>query len=248
VHTALAALSVVVAGCGSNPQSRLSAPISPRSIEPPTDSPGSVPATARQGDPCNVPSGEVKVGAQMIERGAVLLFTTSDEVRNLRQRVAELTVPASLRTVQPRFDNVQGGVRLVFEAETAGGLAVVQRAVREHARQIAQTCGMVLAAPLDRTAEQQRGESPPAAADSPASSDASRNTQAARNEQTEAEADKSDSTKPPAKSGSEPEPAKQPENKPKDSDEPKDDKIPKEDEKPPIPRLPGPHPDPIASD
>ena len=82
----------------------------------------------------------------MIERGAALVFTTSDDVRYLRQRVAQLSLSAPLRTVQPRFDNIQGGVRLVFEAETAGDRAIVQRVVREQAREIAKTCGMVLAA------------------------------------------------------------------------------------------------------
>jgi hypothetical protein len=251
LQTAVAALSVVVAGCGSNPPTAHSPRVSAQPIEPPIHSVALVPATAPRGDPCNVRSGEVRVGAQTIERGAALVFTTSDDVRNLRQRVARLSVSTSLRTVQPRSDNIQGGVRLVFEAETAGEGAIVQRVVREHAREIAKTCGMVLAAPGEWSAEQQREESSPAAANSPVSSEASEKTSAARDKQKESAADKSDSTKPPAKDDPkpEPDPAKQkPEEKPKDSDKPKDDKIPKEDEKPPIPPLPDPRPDPIAPD
>jgi hypothetical protein len=248
-QTAVAALSVVVAGCGSNPPSAQSVQVSARPPEPPADSTALVPATARRGDPCDVRSGEVKIGAQIIERGAALVFTTSEDARQLRQRVAQLSVLTPVRTVQPRFDNIHGGVRLVFEAETAGDRAIVQRVVDQHAREIAKTCGMVLAAPGEWSAEQQREESS-RAADSPASSERSDDTPAARDTQKESDTDKSDSTKPPDKADAKPEPAKQPkpENEPKDSDKPKDDKMPKEDEKPPIPSLPGPRPDPIAPD
>ncbi len=250
LQTAVAALSVVVAGCGSNPPSAHSARTSVRPIETASDSTTLVPATARRGDPCNVHSGEAKVGAQMIERGAALVFTTSDDVHDLRQRVRDLTVLAPLRTVQPRFDNVRGGVRLVFDAETAGDLVIVQRVVREQAREIANACGMVLAAEGEWAAEQQREESSSGAADSHASPRASQDTSAARDKQKAPEADESDTAKPPAKADAKPEPAKQPkpENEPKDSDKPKDDKIPKGDEKPPVPSLPGPRPDPIAPD
>jgi hypothetical protein len=252
LQTAIAALSVVVAGCGSNPPSAQSARVSDRPLEPPTDSAALVPATARRGDACNVRSGEVKVAVQIIERGAALVFTTSDDVRDLRQRIAQSSVSAPVRTVQPRFDNIQGGVRLVFEAEAARDRAVVQRAVDEHAREIATTCGMVLAAPGEWSAEQQREESSRAAADSPVSSAPSDDRPAAQDTQKASDADTSDRTKASDKSDAKPEPgpAKQPkpENEPKDSDKPKDDKIPKEDEKPPIPSLPGPRPDPIAPD
>jgi hypothetical protein len=252
LETAIAALSVVVAGCGSNPPSAQSAPVSVRPLEPPTDSTALVPATARRGDPCNVRSGEVKVGVQTIERGAALVFTTSDDVRDLRQRVAQLSVSAPVRTVRPRFDNIQGGVRLVFEAEPAGDRAVVQRVVDEHAREIAKTCGMVLAAPGEWSPERQREESSRVAADSPVSSERSNDTPAAKDTQKESDADKSDRTKPSDKADAKPEPGPtkqpKPENEPKDSDKPKDDKIPKGDEKPPIPSLPGPRPDPIAPD
>jgi|RhiMethySRZTD1v2_1073278.scaffolds.fasta_scaffold72664_2 hypothetical protein len=250
---AVAALCVVVAGCASNPPSPPSAPSAwtpARPIEPASHSTALLPATAPLGDPCNVRSGEVKVGAQMIERGAALVFTTSDDVHNLRKRATDLTVLAPLRPLQPRSDNVRGGVRLVFEAQTAGDLTTVQRVVHEQAREIAKTCGMVLAAPGEQAAEQRREESSSRAADSFAASKASQNTPAVRDNQKEPEADKSDSTKPPAKAEAKPEPAKQPkpENEPKDSDKPKDDKNPKGDEKPPVPSLPGPRPDPIAPD
>jgi hypothetical protein len=250
-QTAVAALSVVVAGCGSNPPSAQSAQVSARPVEPPTDSTALVPATARRGDPCDVRSGEVKVGTQVIERGAALVFTTSDDARHLRQRVAQLSILTPVRTVQPRFDNIHGGVRLVFEAETAGDRAIVQRVVDEHAREIAKTCGMVLAAPGEWSAEQQREESS-RAADSRVSPDRSDDAPPARDTQKESDADKSDSTKPSDKADAKPEPGPpkqpKPENEPKDSDKPKDDKIPKDDEKPPIPSLPGPRPDPIAPD
>lgn len=250
IQTALAALSVVVAGCGANPPTAHSAQASVRPIEVAGNASALVPATARRSDPCNVRPGEAKVGAQMIERGAALVFTTSDDVHNLRKRATDLTVLAPLRPLQPRSDNVRGGVRLVFEAQTAGDLTTVQRVVHEQAREIAKTCGMVLAAPGEQAAEQRREESSSRAADSFAASKASQNTPAVRDNQKEPEADKSDSTKPPAKAEAKPEPAKQPkpENEPKDSDKPKDDKNPKGDEKPPVPSLPGPRPDPIAPD
>lgn len=138
----------------------------------------------------------------------------------------------------------------MFEAETAGDRALVQRVVGEHARVIADMCGMVLGAPGEWTAERQREESSPAAAGSPVSSEPSENTAAAKDKEKASDADKSDSTKPPAKAGAEPTPEKQlkPKDEPKDSDKPKDDKIPKDVEKPPIPSLPDPRPAPIAPD
>src|SRR5688572_25506985 len=107
-HTRLmtaAALSVAFAGCGSNQQSAQSARNAAPAPEPPADSTALVPATARRSDACNVRSGEAKVGAQVTERGAALVFTTSDDARTLRERVADLTVQIPVRNVQPRFDN-----------------------------------------------------------------------------------------------------------------------------------------------
>jgi hypothetical protein len=246
LQTAIAALSVLAAGCGSHAPTAHSALTSVRPIEPASDSTALVPATARRGDPCNVQAEEAKVGAQMIERGAALVFTTSDDVHALRQRARDLTVLGSLRTVQPRFDNIRGGVRLVFEAETAADVSNVQRVAREQARQIAKTCGIALAAEGEWAAEPQRKESTSRNTDLPASPEASRNTAAASDTQKEPDTDKSDASKPPAKSDAKPEPAKEPkpEDEAKDSDKPKDEKIPKGDEKPPGPPLPGPHPDP----
>jgi hypothetical protein len=246
LQAAIAALSVVVAGCGSQSPTARYAPTSVRPIGQASDSTALVPATARRGDPCGMRSEEAKVGAQMIERGAALVFTTSDDVHELRQRARDVTVLGSLRTVQPRFDNIRGGVRLVFEADTAGDVSNVQRVAREQAREIAKTCGIALAAEGEWEAEQQRDESSTRERDSRASSEASRSTPAARDTQKESEADKSDTSKPPAKAEAKPEPAKdpKPEDEPKDSDKPKDDKAPKDDEKPPVPPLPGPEPDP----
>jgi hypothetical protein len=246
LHTALAVFSVVAAGCASHPPSARSARTPVRPLEPASDATALVPATARRGDPCGVRSGEAKVGAQMIERGAALVFTTSDDVHELRQRVIDSTVLAPLRTVQPRFDNIHGGLRLVFETETAGDLAIVQRITRERAREIAKACGITLAAEGEWAAEQQREDSSTASPDSRASSEGSQDTPAARDKPKEPEADKSDTAKPPANADAKPEPAKQPkpEGEAKDSDKPKDDKIPKGDEKPPVPPLPGPQPDP----
>jgi hypothetical protein len=245
--TAAAALSVAFAGCGSHQQSAQSARNAAPAPEPSADSTALVPATASRSDACSLRSGEAKVGAQVTERGAALVFTTSDDARILRERVAELTVQIPVRNVQPRFDNIRGGVRLVFDAETAGERAVVQRVVGERAREIAATCGMVLAGPGEWSAEQQREESP-RPADSSVPSRPSETSPAQTDTRKESEADKSD-RKDKADAKPEPAPDKQPkpENEPKASDKPKDDK-PKEDEKPPIPSLPGPHPDPIAPD
>ena len=249
LHTALAVLSVVVAGCGSTPPSAHSARTPFRPVEPASDSTALVPATARRSDPCNVRSEEAKVGPQMTERGAALVFTTSDDVHELRRHVSDLTILTPLRTVQPRFDNVHGGVRIVFDAESAADVATVQSAARKQASEIAKTCGLVLAAEGEWAAEQQREESSSDASDSRASSDPIKARPPARDKQPEPEAEKPDTKKPPTKADAKPEPEKKPKpEEPKESEKPKDDKAPKEDEKPPVPPLPGPRPDPIVPD
>jgi hypothetical protein len=186
----------------------------------------------------------------MVDRGAALVFTTSDDVPSLRERVAQLSVPGSLENAGSRFDNIQNGVRLVFEAQTSVAVPALQRNVSEHARQIAETCGLVLTAPTDwATDQQRRAESLARTARPTGRSEATPNTKAVEGKQKTSEADKSKGkpATPAAKSAPKPKSAPAEIPKPKDTSKPKEDKLPKEDgKKPPIPRLPGPQPVPLG--
>jgi hypothetical protein len=248
------ALSVGAAACGSNPQvgqpTRISRSPSPP-INPTTASTSPVAASTATGqhDACAVRDADTKVGAQMVDRGAALVFTTSDDVANLRDRAAYVSVPASLANVPPRVDKIQYGVRVIFEVETSGDVPMVRRGIREHARQIAKTCGLVLAAPTDWTAEQRRrAESRPA--ESPnAQSKATHATKASKEKQKEAQADKSKG-KPAAKTDAKPKakPAEKPKppNSPTNASKPREHLLPQKDKQRPVPRLPGPHPTPLT--
>jgi hypothetical protein len=223
----LVAVSVGAAGCGSRPPvnepQRASHP--PPPVDPSRPPPASVAANGNHGA-CAVRDADTKVRAQMIDRGAALVFTTSDDVAHLRDRAAYVSVPASLTNVAPRLDKIQYGVRLVFEVESSDDVPMVRRGIREHARQIAKTCGLVLAAPTDWTAEQRmRAESSRPAERPKAQSKATQATKASTEKQKEAQADKSKG-KPAAKTDAKPN--AKPAEKPKPPNSPTNARKPRE--------------------
>jgi hypothetical protein len=234
-----------VAGCGSDrpvrEPSRLPAPIAPGATQMAVD-------RDPIGAPCAAHTPDTRVGAQITERGAALVFTTSDDdVATLRRRAADVTVPTSLQKAGPRVDNIHQGVRLVFDAEPPHDLAALRQEVVEHARRVAKGCGLVLAAPSEHTqsrarqsSEQKQGaERPPAAASS-----ARPKAKPAKEKPPEAKAEKP-KAKPKASEKPKLQDKPKPADKPKEPSKPREDKQPKEDKKPTLPRLPGPHPDPI---
>jgi hypothetical protein len=236
-----------VLGCGSERTVREPARVAPPTQQPIASSAQAASAASAEPDPgCVARSPDTRVGAQFTARGAALVFTTTDDVATLRRRASSVAVPDSLRSAGPRIDNIHQGVRLVFDAEPAPELTAVREQVVEHARQVAKRCGLVLTAPSDQTqprpratAEQKRTPPPPSAPPKP-------KLQPPK----EAKADK-DSKKPPkpkSRAAEKPKPADTPAppEKPREADRPREDRKPKEDKKPSLPRLPGPHPDPIV--
>lgn len=94
---------------------------------------------------CAADSPATWVGAEELHKGSALVFTTSEDVAALRARVSELSMPNALQSADPRLDNIRGGVRVVFEARETHDIPALRRAVSEHARTIARTCGLTLA-------------------------------------------------------------------------------------------------------
>jgi hypothetical protein len=231
----LVIVSLFAAACGGARSVR-----EPPSAPPPAAQPvvAVPPAPATPGDTsCGLRASDARVGAQDVDRGAALVFTTSDDVAWLRRRVSDLEVPDSLERAESRSDNIHGGVRLVFEAGALGDVATVRREVRAHAKQMAKTCGLVLAAPRDRTAERaERAETPAARPKADA--------KPGRTSPAPTKADKPKPKKAPPKSDAKPKP--KPADTPKAKEKPKPDLQPKPDKKP-LPRLPGPEPVPLPS-
>ena len=99
------------------------------------------------------------VGAQELRRGGALVFTTSDEhIAELRVRVSSMPWPSALESVDPHLDNIRRGVRVVFESRDPADVPALRKAVTEHARSIAKTCGLALALRTDAQAEPTRSE------------------------------------------------------------------------------------------
>jgi hypothetical protein len=196
---------------------------------------------------CPARTSDTTVSIQEVGRGAALVFTTSGQVVTLRERVANLIVPAAIRSAPPRLDNVHGGVRLVFETEATADVDVLRRGVREHAGHIAQTCGLVFVRSADANAHDARAEeSPPPTLRGPHKTHVKPHKSGEQKSREESKAGKSSSDKrqkdaPKAK----PKPKPKEQDKRKDSDKPRTDDKPKEDPKPPLPRLPGVHPEPL---
>ena len=248
------------AGCGSDAPVRNPSWTSPRRApdrsSPPTPRIDGR-TTAQRAPACAAESAETTVRAQIVDRGAALVFTTSDDVGRLRERVSALSVPASLDSAHHRIDKIQDGVRLVFEAEGSQRVAVVQQDVVRHAREMAQSCGLVLGAPTNWNDEQRhRAESsasrPPRRSreQSPAAALRSRPNIDKPKEKPRAHATPNPEANPKPAPLHTPKPADEPKEKPKQNLKPPgSDKlpIPRLPRVPRVPRLPGPRPHPFAS-
>lgn len=193
------------------------------------------------------------MAAQILDEGAALIFTTSEDIQNLRRRAADVTVPEPLRSASAssRLDNIQHGVRLIFEANPTTNPKQLQAQVVEHARQLAKRCGLVLEAPKDgtaaavaaRRAEQQRKQESASKSTSSSGSKPSGTKLDVKPREADAKKPPAQAPKAEAKKPAPPKPAAA--DKPKPADKPKVEKQPSDGVKPPLPRLPGPRPDPI---
>lgn len=127
---------------GPPPAAPAPAPVlatSPEPSSPPVECPANTPATW--------------VGSQAIGRGSTLVFTTSEDAGALRERVQNVALPSELERAGPHLDVIPRGVRLVFIASNARHAGELQQAAQEHARAIAQTCGLALRLRGERHAE-----------------------------------------------------------------------------------------------
>lgn len=128
---------------------------SPRSVTPTPDLPAGPaaagPATSaamEEQSKTGCPGGDAdtRVFAQKTDRGGALVFTTPDDVVDLRRRVRALDVPAE-ELGDPRPDKIRRGIRLVFGTEDPSKAAAVHQALERYAEGIADRCGLSLAPP-----------------------------------------------------------------------------------------------------
>jgi hypothetical protein len=259
VLLAIALVAIILeAGCGS------SAPVRQPSWTPPRPTPDQASQPTSEIDrhmtdgthACAARSAEATVRAQMIDRGAALVFTAQDDVGALRERVSALSVPAFLLSSHRRIDKIHDGVRLVFEAEGSQKVEAVQQDVVRHAREMAKTCGLVLAAPTDWSIEQQERAESSASAAGPSRRSEKRSMAAAQparpntdkpKEKMQAGASPKPEAKPKAAPAPAPKPADKPNEKPPQPLKPREDKKPEIPRLPRVPRLPGPRPNPFAA-
>lgn len=198
--------------------------------------------------PCPAPTADTRIGVSNVGRGAALVFTTSHHVVALREHVAELIVPPAMRSVPSRLDNIRGGVRLVFETEAETDVDALRGTVREHARHMAKTCGLVFVKQADATAQEAQAEEPPPP--TPHALDKRHAKQRKKGEprQPESKAEKPKVAKRPSEaSKTKPKPKSKPKEAEKrtDGQKPPTNDKPKEDKRPPLPRLPGVQPEPL---
>jgi hypothetical protein len=104
-------------------------------------------ASVRSSERCPARTKDTHVIAQDIEGGAALVFTTPDDAAGLRRRVDALPLPTTLENRDPRPDNIQNGVRVLFDASDPSEASALRRTLDGFARDLAERCGLTLAPP-----------------------------------------------------------------------------------------------------
>lgn len=190
------------------------------------------PPTPKRMSTCAGIPAETEIRVEDTSRGAALVFITDEDIAALREQIGVRL--ASFAWANAHLDNVDQGVRIVFES-SEGNQRQIRASVMERGRELTKVCGLEWNIPEDKAEPvvTASASAPPAKPEPSASSDASKPPPAASSSTKDSkEDDKKDkpaaSTKPP-----EPKPpAKIPE-------KPKDDKKPKQPPLPP-PELPNP--------
>jgi hypothetical protein len=224
----LSVLALLVAACAPAPE-RNASRAQPPQIEEPKLEPAS--KTVRPRGTCGAETAEASLAVEDVNRGAALVFTTVEDVRELRERVIALPLSPTIRLDRARSDNIPRGVRLVFEPAPGENVESLRRALRARAKELAGQCAFTLGARAEPPAEiptAKPAEKPSTPAPAPIEAPPAK---------TEKEAAKPEPPKPEAVDGggkSKPhsapdaDPEKPPESeKPKEGDKPKDDDKPR---------------------
>ena len=223
----LCVLALLVAACATAPK-RSAFRARPPQIEVPTLEPAF--RTARPRGTCVAETAEASLAVEDVNHGAALVFTTSEDVRELRQRVIALPPSPTIRLHRARSDNIPRGVRLVFEAAPGEIVESLRRALRARAKELAEQCAFTFGLRAERVAEiptpppaEKRSTPAPEPIEAPPTKT---ENDAAKPEPAKPEAvDGGTSTPGPAPDA---EPEKPPESgKPKKGDKPKDDDKPR---------------------
>jgi hypothetical protein len=141
-------------------RARVESPAVAHSLPPPVSSAREA-AEARED--CPADPYDARIGTETVEYGAALVFTTSENVADLRQRVATLELPPAMRDADSRLDNIYKGVRRVFESSAAENVNSLRQTVTAHARQMAIECGLSLV-PAERLRTEAARSAKPATA------------------------------------------------------------------------------------
>jgi hypothetical protein len=127
---------LLVAAC--SPAPKRGARVQPAQIEVTSLEPAY--STERPRGTCRAETPEASLDVEDVNRGAALVFTTSEDVRELRERVIALPSSPTIRVDRGRSDNIPRGVRLIFEAQPGENVEALRRALRVRAKELAEQC------------------------------------------------------------------------------------------------------------
>jgi hypothetical protein len=148
----------LAAGCAAAPLEQAppasAAPPAPAAVA--TLAPIAPVAPVAPARPEGCPPPDTRVGAQEVEAGAALVFTTPEDIADLRRDVANVMLPGAPAGEPPRFDNIHHGVRVVFETEKESDVGELRRRVHEHTRQLAARCDLLIGLPEEVSAKAER--------------------------------------------------------------------------------------------
>lgn len=130
--------------------------------------------------PCPLRLREAAVRVEPLESGAALVFTTTADVVELRQKVERtrktLIAEGAARAAHSRADHVERGIRLVFVASSAADADRLRQELERYAARLAKSCALTVgeaareegaraqpSAPRAQTSPAQAASEPPAA-------------------------------------------------------------------------------------
>jgi hypothetical protein len=116
------------------------APVARSASPSATQAPPSIPLRAFTHAPnCAGWPASTEIGVERTPRGAALVFTNADHIGSLRARVAAMP-EARGEGEAVRLDNVEEGIRLVYEG--GGSVSEVHESARLRARELRRVCGL----------------------------------------------------------------------------------------------------------
>src|SRR5688500_12281582 len=114
LRNVVAALVLLLASCGAErnrvASPRLSAKTPAAALTPAARAHATSPPINPEGCPAH--TADTRIGAEQVESGAALVFTTPEDIAALRARVSDMAMPIAMQKTERRIDNIHEGVRL----------------------------------------------------------------------------------------------------------------------------------------